>query len=321
MAPIRTVLVTGGTIGLGYWAAQTIARAHPEYLVVISARSDATSAADVINASLKQTNTIFLPIDLASTANVRAFAENWVSKSFPPIQALVLNAGIQLPGALKLTAEGVETTFAINHVGHALLFHLLAPHLAPNARVVVTASGTHDPAQKTGVSDAVYTSAEALAHPPPDAINIPGRQRYTTSKLANVLWTYALQRRLNARAPDRKITVNAFDPGLMPGTGLARETNAVVRFLWKNVLPRMLPVMRMLVSPNIHTPAESGAALARLAIGEDVEGVGGKYFEGMRERESSVVSYEEAKQDDLWGWTVKFLRRDEAEGARWEEFK
>jgi len=60
-------------------------------------------------------------------------------------------------------------------------------------------------------------------------------------------------------------------------------------------------------------------ALARLAVGEDVEGVSGKYFEGMKQIKSSVESYVEEKQEDLWKWTLKFVAMDEEEARKFEE--
>jgi hypothetical protein len=97
----------------------------------------------------------------------------------------------------------------------------------------------------------------------------------------------------------------------MPGTGLARDAGAAVRFvIW---------LLRLLVSPNVHSPQESGTALARLAVGEDVEGVSGKYFEGMKQIKSSVESYVEEKQEDLWKWTLKFVAMDEEEVRKFEE--
>ena len=106
---------------------------------------------------------MFLPLDLSNRAKVRSFVTTWESKHYPPIQALLLNATLQFPDGLRLTDEGLESTFAIAHVGHALLFHLLFHHLADNARVVITSSGTHDPAQKTGMPEPVYNTAEELA--------------------------------------------------------------------------------------------------------------------------------------------------------------
>lgn len=167
MAYTRSAIVTGGTINLGYYAALEIAREHPDWLVVICARSDKDNAAEQINQTLKQKNVAFMPLDLSDSKNVRVFAQEWISKNQPPIQALLLNAALQFPDKIVYTEEGIEATFAIAHVGHALLFHLLYPHLAEKARVVVTASGVHDPAQNSGMPDAIYTTAEELAHPPP----------------------------------------------------------------------------------------------------------------------------------------------------------
>ncbi|KAI1779046.1 NAD(P)-binding protein [Hypoxylon cercidicola] len=320
-----SVIITGGTINLGYYAALEIARAHPDYLVVISSRSDRKHAADTINKTLGQANTVYIPLDLANLQNVRQYAEDWAAKKHPPIQALLLNAGLQFPGPVSKTVDGLESTFAINYVGHALLFHLLLPYLAPKARVIVTSSGTHDPEQTkgTGFPQPAYISAEELAHPTSASASNPGRQRYAESKLANVLWTYALHRRLRQQpaAAERGITVNAFDPGLMPGTGLAREASAPSRFVWLHILPRLIPLMRLLLSPNIHTARESGANLARLAIDPDVEGESGVYYEGPKPIRTSELSYEEAKQEDLWRWTVDYLAKGDQERERFEQLK
>ncbi|ROW16631.1 hypothetical protein VPNG_01489 [Cytospora leucostoma] len=321
MAYKGSVIVTGGTVSLGYNAAKQIAREHPDYLVVISSRSDRNNSAEAINKSLGQNNTVFQSLDLFDLDNIRDFANQWAAKNNPPIKALLLNAGLQFT-ELQRTPSGLEKTFAVCHVGHVLLFHLLLPFLAQDARVVVTASGTHDPAQKTGMPDAVYTSAEEIARPTALTEKNPGPQRYTTTKLCNILWTYGLSKRLGQRVPERGITVNAFDPGLMPGTGLAREYGCFLRFIWNKVLPRTIPLLRLVVSPNIHTPEESGASLARLATAADVRGINGKYYEGDKEIPSSKDSYDESKQDDLWSWTINYLANgDQEEIARLESLK
>ncbi|KAI1176482.1 dehydrogenase/reductase [Nemania sp. FL0916] len=321
MSYTRSALITGGTLNLGYHVALTLARQHPDWLIVISSRSDRLDAATKINSLLSQKNVTFIPLDLSSPENVRSFAESWSGNKYPPIQALCLNAALQFPNETVYTPEGIEATFAITHVGHALLFHLLSPHLAPAARIVVTSSGVHDPATKSGLPDAVYTSAENLAHPPPEIANGDGRRHYANAKLANVLWTYALSKRLREKVPDRGISVNAFDPGLMPGTGLAREYSALARFLWERIMPRVIPLLRVLMGTrNIHRPEESAARLARLVEGGDGMGVEEKYFEGGREIRSSVDSYDEEKSEDLWEWTVKYCARDEEEEKRFESF-
>ena len=313
----QSVLVTGGTTGVGFHAAKQIAKERPDHCIIIASRRDATHSAKAINQKLGQNNVQFIPLDLGDLKNVRSFVKTWEEKQFPPISILLLNAGLQFPAKIHYTTDGFEATFGINHVGHALLFSLLQPFLADEARIVLTASGTHDPAQKSGMPDAEYITAEELAHPSGKWLTVDGRQRYSTSKLCNVLWTYALDRRLQ-KLRSKKWTVAAFDPGLMPGTGLAREYNAFSRFLWKRVLPSLIPLLRLIVSPNIHKPEESGASLAWVAVDETEKTVSGVYYEGKKKIGSSVDSYNEAKQEDLWAWTLKTLAADDQEKRRFE---
>ncbi|KAJ6023393.1 uncharacterized protein N7446_013753 [Penicillium canescens] len=311
----RSILVTGGTAGLGYHCALTIARECPHYQVIIASRSDPKASAEGMNRLLNQENIKFLRLDLSSLSQVRAFAEDWETNQFPPIQSLVFNAALQFPGRVEYTEDGFEKTFAVSHIGHALLFSLLLPHLADTARIVIVSSGTHDPTQKSGLPDAKYTSAEDLAHPCPLSAKENGRQRYASTKLANILYMYALHRRFSSvnEKSGKHWSVTSMDPGLMPGTGLARGASRVEKFLWLRVLPNIIPLLRLLISPNIHTPRESGAALARLAVADDVEGVSGVYYEGLKEIRSSEASYDLAKQEDLWGWTVDTMARDDQE--------
>ena len=130
-----------------------------------------------------------------------------------------------------------------------------------------------------------------------------------TSKLCNVLCADELDRRVKAMGlsrPDAPIDVFAFDPGLMPGTGLARDYGPVLRFLWFSVLPPILPALRLVIG-NIHTPAESGAALARLVLDPALAGQGGRYFEGTREIRSSAESYDETKAETLWAGSERLI--------------
>jgi NAD(P)-dependent dehydrogenase (short-subunit alcohol dehydrogenase family) len=309
MSFTHTVLITGGTLGLGYYAALNIAKSHPNYLIILSSRTDRNSTAEKINSKTGQKNVIFLPLDLGSIAKVKGFAKTYATKSFPPITALLLNAGLQFPGEVSFTDDGFESTFEINHLGHAILLHHLSPHFAPGVQITFTASGTHDPAQKSGMPDAVYTSAAEIARPDPKTATKNGQQRYSTSKLLNVLFGYALVR----RTTPAQMTVNSFDPGLMPGTGLAREFNPVMRFIWYSILPRIIPLLRVLLFENIHTPEESGANLAWVALGKETEGKTGLYFEGKKPIPSSVDSQNVEYQDDLWNWTAQEVTKEKEE--------
>jgi hypothetical protein len=134
------------------------------------------------------------------------------------------------------------------------------------------------------------------------------------------MYLYAASRRL-ATANDRNgtsVTFTVLDPGFMPGSGLARSHPGPVRFLITKVMANMIPVMHVLYSPNTHTPKHSGPILAKIALAAEFEGVSGVYLEGLKEIKSSVESYEEAKQEDLWSWTVETLARNDEEKKLFE---
>ncbi len=218
--------------------------------------------------------------------------------------SLILNAGAQLIGPMEPNEEGYENPSMINHLGLASLFHLLTAYLTPNARVFVTASGTHNPiyTQKTGLPDADYNTAEELAHPNPETAHSKGMQRYNSSKLANILWTYALAQHLSDAKSS--ITANAFTPSLMPGTGLARDYSSFEIFVWFYILPHIIPLLPMVI-PVVRGTEESGSHLAWFALSPETSGMNGKYFEGRKETVSSAASYEVEKQENLWKWTLK----------------
>ncbi len=123
------------------------------------------------------------------------------------------------------------------------------------------------------------------------------QKRYSTSKLCNVVTAYALAEKLKASKP--KIGVFAFDPGLMPGTGLAREGGAVFGFLWHKILPHLLPLLRT-YTPNVDTPEGAGRKLASLALDPKFNGRTAAYFAGDQEIKSSSDSYDKAIWARLW---------------------
>ncbi len=288
MASARsTVIVTGGTSGLGRECARALVT-DPELQVVITSRDPGRveSAAASIGAHP-------MVLDLASLASVRTFTRELVAAGLPPLQAVVCNAGLQFTHRAR-TEDGVEATFGINHLGHLALVEGLLSCLEAPARIVFVSSGTHDPANRTGMPHPLHASAYQLAYPPTevegDSAAKDGRRRYTTSKLANVLTTYALARRLE----DRGITVNAFDPGLMPGTGLARDAGMLARAVFATVAKALV------VLPGVNTPKRSGADLARLVTDPDLAKTTGTYFAGTRSIRSSDASYDVEAQEALY---------------------
>jgi len=304
----RTVLITGGTSGIGLAAATSVLQSNGPWHVIVANR-DATRAkpaVDELRKTAREGNTVeSLSVDLASLASVRTFTTDIVTRitagTLPPLQAVVCNAGVQAGASMTTTEDGYESTFGVNHLAHFLLVEQLRPVLTAPARVVVVASDTHDPAMKAGVPVPSWSTAQELAHgtlgasAAKDGAFVAGQRRYSTSKLANIIYTYELARRLPTG-----ITANAFNPGLVPGTGLQRSAPAPVRIIAKHILPRMTWLVRRVMTPNVHTPEESGSSLAYLAIDPALNDTTGTYFDGRTPINSSEESYDTAKAKDLW---------------------
>lgn len=312
LPPLQTVIVTGGNSGLGYACASALLTASPPWHVVLACRDPyrARTAVEALRKSAAPGARLeAMDLDLASLASIRAFGakldRTLKAAGLPPLHGLVCNAAVQ--GAKTFTVDGFETTFGVGHLGHYLLVNLLLPLMEKPGRIAVVASGVHDPAElakvpaSAGVPVPAWNTPTALAkgelgpEAADDDAGADRGRRYSTTKLANVYFTYGLAPRLPAG-----ITVNAFDPGLMPGTGLARDYPAIARFAWHVILPRVIPLLRLILLKNIHTPEESGAALARLITDPALTSTNGKYFEGMREIPSSVESYDEGRAQELW---------------------
>jgi len=294
MGPSRSFIVTGGNAGLGLSCAAFLV-AGRSGTVVIACR-DIRKGEQAAIALRQAGGTVeVLPLDLAVQASVRNFSDMFRKRGLPPLAGLICNAGLQNIGPPAKSADGFEMTFAVNHLGHYLLSRLLLDDLTPASRIIFVSSGTHDPAKKTGLPAPRYVNAKAVANDF-EAGAEAGRRRYTASKLCNIYCAYEFARKLAASSDPklRSIRVNAFDPGLMPGTGLARTYPAALQFAWNYILP-----VATLFRRNVNRPATSGRRLAKLATGPEGD-VSGKYFSDGRQTSSSEFSYDEANATDLW---------------------
>ena len=291
----QTIVVTGGHMGIGGATTRHLldGGAH----VVVASRDHARARREL---GALADRVELLALDLASLDSVRACAAALAAGGRPPLRGLICNAGIQIVGPPERSADGWELTYAVNHLGHVLLVLSLLPHLARPARVVMLGSATHDPAQFTGIAKAKYRGARALAEPDAEAYASEGplkagHRAYSTSKLCNILFAYGLAERLQAAG--EAVTVNAYDPGLVPATGLARRYGAASRFVFARVVPPLLPLLRPFFFAQ--TMDEAGRWLARLALDPQLDGVSGRYFSGSREARSSAQSYDAALQREL----------------------
>jgi NAD(P)-dependent dehydrogenase (short-subunit alcohol dehydrogenase family) len=311
----QTITITGGTSGLGYACARTIAASQPDWHVIIASHNQqqGTLAANTLKCATGNQHIEWMSLDLASLASVRTFAREVAVRDLPPLRAVICNAGLQVVSGTTYTQDGFETTFGVNCLGHFLLVNLLLRQLVAPARIVFVSSDAHNPessrtfmSRMLGTTPPRYRDARALAWPEqyPDAQEsnespkVVGMRRYSTSKLCDIFYAYELARRLQSQGystPEHPITVNAFNPGPTPGTHLSRDAGAFRDFAWNVVFPRLRFAM-----PHMQNLDTSGKALARLVLDPTLEDISGKYFEGMNERASSQESYDQHKAAELW---------------------
>lgn len=250
----------------------------------------------------------YLPLDLANLSSIKHLADRLAQGEFPPLHAIVCNAGSQFVQDTQTTDDGVEATFGVNHLGHFLLVRLLLDQLQEPGRILVISSDTHDPRQRTGMPAPRYAAPAQLANPEAsDSLlaGLPpltrGQIRYTTSKLCNLYFAYELSHRLQSAS--RSIEVAAFNPGMMPGkdSSLARDYRPMLRFMWNHVLP----LMRFL-RPAIRSTKISGGHLAQLLLRQDF--TNGSYWDGTKPIASSEESYNRERAAELWDWSCEKLR-------------
>lgn len=286
-----SVVVTGASSGLGLAVSAKLAAAGHRVILGCRDGERGANAIAVIRGKVPDANLEVLDIDLASLASVRAAAEKVVSDG-ERLRALVCNAGVQVVNGIRTSADGYELTFAVNHLGHFLLTDLLLDHLADRGRILIVSSGTHyGPLRAFGFPGPRWARPDRLADPASqDDSARAGRIRYSTSKLANLYTAYDLAERLY----ERKITVNAFDPGVLPATGLARDWPPAIRRLYGALAPMLTKLV-----PGIHTVDEAADALAWLVTAPDLAGVTGAYFSGRRRQVSSKQSYDRARAVEL----------------------
>ncbi|WWC62933.1 uncharacterized protein I303_105531 [Kwoniella dejecticola CBS 10117] len=305
-----SILITGGTSGLGYSTALSLAKSLPTTQIIIASRSS-WDAAEKINAEAGNNNVIYLPLDLTTHEGVRKFVKAYQEKSLPPLKALVLNAAIQHVDKVHFTEDGLETMFATNHVNHTLLFFLLKQYLTNDARIVVVSSSTHDPKLKRAPPP-TYTTGDEAAHPPTGRIydtQNEGFRRYALSKLCNILFAYALDR--HAKAAGKSWVILALDPGVM-ATNLYRWSSW---FSWA----LSLSIAKWFIS-GIYTTEEVAETLGKMTVSPEFgeQAKSGRYYEVVdaKELESSQQSHDLQCQDDLWEWTIKEVAKDQEEEAQ-----
>jgi NAD(P)-dependent dehydrogenase (short-subunit alcohol dehydrogenase family) len=223
---------------------------------------------------------------LVEPAYTRTGFEANSAKPDMPLQVAGISAA-GVPGAPR-TIDGFETIFGVNHLGHFLLTNLLLNRMGDSGRIVFVTSDLHNPPAFFPVKVS-YDNAAAIAD------RGPGMRAYCTSKLCNIYCAYEMARLL-AEQNDRRITVNAFNPGAMSDTGFAAPTgNVLVRGATRVVGG----IMGKLIGKQ-STSIASGAALARLITDPALATTTGAYIDREAQAPSSPLSHDRDNARELW---------------------
>lgn len=279
------VLLTGGTRGIGWHAARSLVDAGWHVIVAGRDLEVAQKTAERLcrRAGADAARAVFL--DLGRLATVEALTAHWSDS----LQALVCNAGVAYDGPLRLTADGFEWNAGINHLGHARLTLGLLPRLDPGAPVVFTSSAAHRQTEDHEFMKAPrWTTAADLLVGTSDGPELTGR-RYAISKLCNALFALELMRRHGVHSV-------IFEPGFVPGTGLARDQSPMAKLLFTWVLPAFASVM-----PVARTPRRAGRDLAQLVVDPPSAG---SLVVGDETMPLPAVDRDEVRAAELWIATV-----------------
>jgi retinol dehydrogenase-12 len=266
----RVSLVTGATSGIGKAAAEGLAKLGAT--VVVVGRNDEKCATTVeqIRWTTGSSSIEYLLADLSSQSEVRRLAQEFEAKYSSP-DVLINNAGTIMLSR-RYSVDDIEMTFALNHLAYFLLTNLLTDRLmvSPAARVVNVSSVAHKGAQI-------------------DFDDLQGRRRYNglraygRSKLANLLFTYELARRLKGTS----VTANALHPGLVATNLLANNG-------------RIGALLKVLLGLRGTSPQKGARTVVYLASSPDVMGMTGQHYVGQKAVQSSRASYDTAAARRLW---------------------
>jgi retinol dehydrogenase-14 len=269
MSETKTVLITGASSGIGFATSRQLAAGGARVVMVSRDLASGATARDEIARIATGPQPLFLPTDLSSQREIRSLSDE-LHNRFAHIDVLLNNAGTASPRR-ELTVDGLEMTFATNHLAPFLLTQLVLDLIvtAPAGRVVTTTSESH---------------ARGL-----DFDNLQGERRYSffsayaSSKLANILFTYELARRLDGTG----VTANCFTPG-PTATNFGRGAGGA------------MGIMSGLVRLLGHSAKDGARTVVYIASAREVDGVTGQYFYHGRPSRSKPITYDATVAARLW---------------------
>ncbi|WIA11936.1 hypothetical protein OEZ85_012018 [Tetradesmus obliquus] len=270
-------MITGGNTGIGYETAKVLLAKG--YSVTLACR-DASRASNAVQRLQQQqpgAPVDYLLLDLADLASVRDAANKWMD-SGKQIDVLLNNAGVMACPRME-TAQGYEYQLGVNHLGHFLWTNTLLPLLKQNpnpVRIVNVASTAH----MFGKMD--FDDLQSRN-------NYDRWRAYGQSKLANILFTYELARKLQ---PSSSITANCLHPGVV--------RTELSRYLMTDPDALTSKLLTALFTPFTLSPEQGALTNIYCCSSPDVEGISGKYYDSCKPVASTPASYDTATAAKLW---------------------
>jgi len=277
-------LITGTTSGIGKAAAFKLADLGASLILLSINEEKGKKICNQIRKKINRAQVKFYRVDISSMKEVRRVVEN-IKSDFNHIDVLINNAGARFDNYLK-NDEGIELTFATNHLGHFLLTLSLIEMLKKSSqgRIINVSSSVH-----TGVTQEL----DDIAAP----INYDRRVAYGRSKLANLYFTYALSRKLRGS----KMTVNALHPGGV-ATNFSRNNG---------LLPWLKHYIYYLLKRELISPQKAAETIIYLASAKEVSNITEKYFFDKKVIKSSSASYNKEAALKLWQLSLKLTGVDD----------
>jgi len=272
------IVITGGTSGLGYRTAFILAQDSKNKIILIGKnKAKGEQAIKSLNNETKNKNLSFLQVDLSSIFETSSLKEKLANKK---IDVLINNAGALFYSRIE-SEDGIEKTFALNHLSYFILSNLLLKHkiIKNGGRIINVASGAH-----RGV-DINFDDIEMVT-------NYNGWISYKKSKLCNILFT----KKLSELALKNNITVNCLHPGFVK-TGFGKNNTGVIGLIIKSLMT--------LFAIRVEEGAET---IIYLATSNNVKNISGKYFYESKVNKPSNFAENNKSADNLWDLSINILK-------------
>jgi len=276
----KVCLVTGANTGIGKVTARSLAESGATVVMVCRDKQKGEAARDEIKQKSGNQQVELMLADLSSQAQIRKLADEFKAR-YNRLDVLVNNAGVYLPKR-TLTEDGLETTFAVNHLAYFLLTNLLLDLLKQSA-----------PSRIVNVSSAAHHYGKVEFDNLQGEREYKGFAAYSNSKLENVLFTRELARRL----ADTGVTANALHPGAVA----------------TNIFRRLPTPIEWLIKAFTLSPEKGAETSIYLATSPEIEGISGKYFDKKREARISAIAQDDELARRLWDESVKLTGSNQIE--------